>query len=109
MSCAVPIHQSSLRHSRQLAAVEFERVLRILEHVTGKNQDNHVVWFYKPLPDEFLQTGKGNSRSRFTAHTIRSYLGLGFCNFLFADLFACAARRLQDADRFFPGSGTPDT
>src|SRR5580658_1601070 len=96
------------RSSEQIAAVELDGEVRILEDVSGQDEDDGLAGLDKSASAELLKSGERDCRSRFAADAIGANFGFGGGDFDLSNLFDLATGRLEHPQRLLPRCGIAD-
>ena len=86
----------------QLAAMEADRKVAILESMPGEQQHDALLYPHPAVGNQLLQAREGDRRGRFAADPFGPDLGLGHCDLSFGNLLAPAAGRLERMHRLLP-------
>ena len=89
----------------QLCPVIVDGVLGVLEGVSGEDEYHALLTGDLAQSDELFEASQGNGRGGFATNAFSADLGFGESDLLFGDLFAPAAKPVDDVGCLAPGGG----
>src|SRR6185437_673372 len=99
---------SVFRLRQKLSTMVVNRVLRVLERVAGKDEDDSLFASDLAHGNKLFESGEGNGRGRLATYALSADLGFGKGDLLLGDLFAPAAEPVDDVGSLAPGGGIAD-